>query len=216
MNWFGPLFFLGVLLVLLVSLWNGRAPRPASEPGSVAIVETAETFSIANPLPTLPPPPTPEPLETAPDFLLTDLFDETILRKRSDYNGRPLILNFWASWCVPCREEMPALQRAYDEYGPSGLAVLGVNETYIDDLAAAQDFVAELELTFPSVRDDDGKTSDELYRVIGLPTSVFVTPDGEVAYVQIGQMTEEQIQFYSSQLVAGLQRQRPRVSGGLR
>ncbi|RME00956.1 MAG: hypothetical protein D6816_12985 [Bacteroidetes bacterium] len=78
-----------------------------------------------------------------------------------------------------------------------------VTNVHNDDLEAAQAFVTDLGLTFPSVRDDDGKTSDELYRIIGLPTSVFVTPEGKVAYVQIGQMTEEQIRFYSSQLFAG-------------
>jgi thiol-disulfide isomerase/thioredoxin len=138
----------------------------------------------------------------AADFALPDLFDEAIILRRSDYDGRPLILNFWASWCAPCREEMPALQRAYDVYSAEGLMVLGINETYIDDLDAAQVFVTELGLTFPIVRDDTGEMSEDSYRVIGLPTSVFVTPDGKVAHVQIGQMSEEQIQFYSSQLVA--------------
>ncbi len=204
-SWFGPFFALAVLSIILLGMWNDSRLRRAlqPEPGAAAIVGAAESFPIADALPTFPPLPTPKPLATAPDFILPDLFDETIMRTRSEYDGRPLILNFWASWCGPCRAEMPALQRAYDEYSPSGLMVLGINETYIDNLEAAQAFVTELGLTFPSVRDGDGKTSDDLYRVIGLPTSVFITPEGKVAHVQIGQMSEEQIQSYSSQLAAG-------------
>jgi len=204
-NWFGPVFALGVLSIILLGMWNDNRLRAAlqPEPGAAAIVGAAESAPIADSLPAFSPLPTPKPLKTAPDFILPDLFDETIMRTRSEYDGRPLILNFWASWCVPCREEMPALQRAYDVYSLNGLVVLGVNETYIDSLEAAQAFVTELGLTFPSVRDDDGKTSDDLYRVIGLPTSVFITPEGKIAHVQIGQMSEEQIQYYSSQLIAG-------------
>ncbi|GAB4262638.1 MAG: hypothetical protein Kow0080_00160 [Candidatus Promineifilaceae bacterium] len=202
-NWFGPLFFLGVLVVLVVGLWNGRPARPSTDKNGVIVVETAVSYPLDLSQPTYEPPPTAVPIKIAPDFALIDLFDETIVHTRSEYNGRPLILNFWASWCVPCREEMPALQRAYDEFSPNGLAILGINETYIDNLEAAQAFVTDLGLTFPSVRDEDGKTSDELYRIIGLPTSIFITPEGKVAHVQIGQMTEEQIQFYSSQLIAG-------------
>ncbi len=205
-----PAFLLTLVVAILsAGFLNGwwQLPQqngsPQAESNGIVIVETTAMFPLDESQPTYEPPPTPVPVKNAADFALPDLFDETTIRRRSDYNGRPLILNFWASWCVPCREEMPALQRAYDKYGPSGLMVLGINQTYIDDLEAAQAFVTELGLTFPSVRDDDGKTSDELYRVIGLPTSVFITPEGKVAHVQIGQMSEEQIQFFSSQLVAG-------------
>ena len=116
-----------------------------------------------------------------------------------DNEGRACIgLNFWASWCVPCREEMPALERAYQLYQEQGLVVLGINQLYVDDLAAAQAFVTELQLTFLNVADESGQVSERLYRVVGLPTSVFITPDGEIAHVQIGQMTDRQIDSYSS------------------
>jgi thiol-disulfide isomerase/thioredoxin len=182
-------------------------PRPDGDPQAesnvVFIVETVAIFPLDESQPTYEPPPTPVPVKNAADFALPDLFDETIIRRRSDYDGRPLILNFWASWCAPCREEMPALQRAYETNRDDELVVLGVNETYIDDIEAARDFVNELGLTFPSIRDDSGDMSSQLYRVIGLPTSVFITPAGDVAHVQIGQMSDAQIETFSRQLIAG-------------
>lgn len=140
---------------------------------------------------------------SAPEFVLPDLFEESLNRSLDGYRGRPVILNFWASWCVPCKAEMPALQRAFEKYRDDGLVVLGVNQTFIDDLDAARDFVNELALTFPNVRDDTGNTSQRLYQVMGLPTSVLITPDGEIAHRQIGQMTEAQINTFSRQLAAG-------------
>jgi thiol-disulfide isomerase/thioredoxin len=143
------------------------------------------------------------PVKMARDFTLMELFDGTNSLSLSDYAGQPVILNFWASWCVPCKAEMPALERAYESHGDEGLVVLGVNQTFIDDLDAARDYVNELALTFPSVRDDTGNISEGLYQVMGLPTSVLITPDGEIAHEQIGQMTDVQIDAFSRQLVAG-------------
>ncbi len=176
---------------------------PQTESNGIVIVETVAVFPLDPSQPTYEPPPTPIPVKNAADFALPDLFDEIIIRRRSDYDGRPLILNFWASWCAPCREEMPALQRAYEANQEDGLVVLGVNETYMDDVAAARDFVNELALTFPNIRDDAGDMSSQLYRVIGLPTSIFISAEGEVAHVQVGQMSDEQIETFSRQLIAG-------------
>jgi hypothetical protein len=98
---------------------------------------------------------------------------------------------------------MPALQQAYQEHSREGLVLLGVNQTYIDDLDAAQAFVQELNVTFPSVRDDTGNISEGRYRVLGLPTTVFITPDASIAHVQIGQLTESQIANFTQKLIAG-------------
>ncbi|MFQ5433269.1 MAG: peroxiredoxin family protein [Anaerolineae bacterium] len=145
-------------------------------------------------------------LETAtiaPDFTLPDLFDAEVTRGLSSYAGQPVILNFWASWCVPCRTEMPALQNVYDQLRDEGLVVLGINQLYVDELQAAQDFVAELQLTFPHVRDETGSMSEQQYQIMGLPTTYFVSPDGKIMHVQIGQMSDMQIDTLSRQLVAG-------------
>ena len=100
-------------------------------------------------------------------------------------------------------DEMPALQRAYASRKDEGLTVLGINGTHIDNLEDARTFVTELNLTFPVLRDDKGLVSDDKYRVIGLPTSVFITRSGKVSYIQIGVMTEEEVEAYSSQLLVG-------------
>lgn len=208
---------LGVLFVLLLSLflageingwWQIISP-PGERPGaaledseevtgpSVAILETAVP-AAATPTPL----PVAEPETAAPPFHLPDLFDDTVTVALSDYAGQPVILNFWASWCVPCRDEMPALERIYQQYQEQGLIVLGVNQLYIDELQTAQAFATELQLTFPNVADETGEVSQQRYRVVGLPTSVFITPNGEIAHVQVGQLTKEQIITYSQQLVA--------------
>ncbi len=141
--------------------------------------------------------------EPAPDFTLADLFDERIAYTLSGYRGRPVILNFWASWCVPCRREMPALQATAERYAEDGLFVLGMNQTYIDDVDAARDFVEELGLTFPNSRDDSGLVGSDSYRVVGIPTSVFISAAGDVVHIQIGEMSLEQMATYSERLITG-------------
>ena len=144
---------------------------------------------------------TAEPVARVPDFALPGLLDETVVRRVSDYAGRPFILNFWASWCVPCRAEMPALERVYVEHEAEGLGVLGVHQTAVDDVATAQAFVRELGLTFPSVRDGDGSVSSGLFGIRRLPVSIFVTAEGAIARTQIGQLSDDQIEAWSHELV---------------
>lgn len=214
-NWFG----LGVVLLLGLAIgvavvgsgndWWGLAPgTEARASATVAAVSTTPTVSptpFATATAMTSPSPAGERLfqRKPPPFTLPDLYDDGLRRSLADYAGQPVILNFWASWCVPCRAEMPALQRAYERHQADRLVVLGVNQTFIDDLGAARAFVWELSLTFPSVRDDSGDVSSNQYRVVGLPTSVFVTPEGTIAHVQVGQMSDEQVETYSRRLVAG-------------
>lgn len=146
--------------------------------------------------------------EQAPDFTLPDLFEETTTFTLSDYRGRPVILNFWASWCVPCRREMPALEATAANYADEGLLLLGMNQTYIDDLAAARAFVEELALSFPNTRDDSGAVGSNAYQIVGIPTTVFIDRDGEVVHIQIGEMSLEQITTYTERLIAGERLQR--------
>ncbi len=168
-------------------------PTPGESPASVPVAAQARQKATSA---------TGGDQAQAPLFALADLFDASLARRLDDYAGQPVILNFWASWCVPCRIEMPALQQAYDNGRQAGLVVLGVNETYIDSLDAAQEFYRELALTFPAVRDDTGITSEMKYQIIGLPTTVFISPEGQIVHRHIGQMTEDQVRRYSQQLIA--------------
>ena len=119
----------------------------------------------------------------APDFELTTSTGETV--RLSDLRGKPLIVNFWASWCEPCRYEMPAMQRVYQEYSGQGLEILAVNSTSQDTLQAALDFAAQQGLTFPILLDQQGAVSSS-YRVQALPSTFFVRPDGVIQEVVVG------------------------------
>lgn len=136
----------------------------------------------------------------APDFTLNTLDGEAVTL--SELRGRPVFINFWATWCGPCRIEMPAIERAYQEHAGEGLTVLAVNLTDVDDVASVSTFVDELNLTFPILLDVDGYVSGELYRVPGLPMSVFITPDGITERIQIGPMTGEQINEFVGEILA--------------
>jgi cytochrome c biogenesis protein CcmG/thiol:disulfide interchange protein DsbE len=92
--------------------------------------------------------------------------------------GQVVVVNFWASWCPPCREEAPLVERVWRTYRERGVVVVGVN---IQDLESdARRFVAEASLTFPVVRDRDGRVKGE-YGVAGVPETFFIGPDGRIA-----------------------------------
>lgn len=119
----------------------------------------------------------------APDFqLLTRSGDELQL---SNYQGRAIILNFWASWCPPCRSEMPAMQRVYNKYQDQGLIVIAVNATNSDSINRANEFADANSLKFPIVYDLDGAVNAD-YRVSSLPTTFFITPSGVIDEIVIG------------------------------
>ena len=124
---------------------------------------------------------------SAPDFELTNLEGESV--RLSQFKGRVVLLNGWASWCPPCRAEMPAIQRVYQEFAKDGLVVLAVNSTSQDDLAEARSFVERNWLDFPVLLDSDGSWV-RLYHVISLPTSFFIAKDGVVRKVVVGEMPE--------------------------
>jgi thiol-disulfide isomerase/thioredoxin len=94
-----------------------------------------------------------------------------------------LILNFWASWCVECRPEMPVLEQLHREFAPRGLAIVGVNAR--EGTEAVRRYARELGLTFPLVLDPDGRIK-ALYGVIGLPTTFVAGRDGRAVALAIG------------------------------
>jgi cytochrome c biogenesis protein CcmG, thiol:disulfide interchange protein DsbE len=120
-------------------------------------------------------------VEPAPDFALTAL-DGSRVRLR-DLRGRVVLLNFWATWCAPCRDEMPALARLGVELGDRGLAVLAVNHQEAPDVVAA--FARELGVTVPVLLDSAGDVA-ERYRVQALPTTYLIGRDGTLAGVVLG------------------------------
>lgn len=127
--------------------------------------------------------PAPQAGFLAPDFTLvgTDGAAYTL----SGLRGRPILINLWASWCAPCRAEMPAIQRLHEEFQAQGLLVLAVNMTSQDDETAARLFAEEYGLTFPILLDLDGEVG-RLYQNRALPSSYFVDPNGVIQEVVIG------------------------------
>ncbi len=135
--------------------------------------------------------------DMAPDFSLQDLNGETV--KLSQFRGRPVLINFWATWCGPCRLEMPEIEAAYQTYQKQGFAVLAVDvQEPPEDVRA---FVEELRLSFVPLLDTAGTVFD-LYQVRALPTSYFIDRQGRISAVHLGPMTGEQIHGYVEGLLA--------------
>ncbi len=99
--------------------------------------------------------------------------------------GKPVVVNVWATWCPPCRAEMPALEQYYEKYQGQGLVVLGLNATDQDLPLNIVPFVQDNKLTFPILLDETGQVSQK-YQVRSLPTTFFINRDGSIAEVVIG------------------------------
>lgn len=110
------------------------------------------------------------------DFTATDLSGHTW--RLADLRGRPVVINFWASWCPPCREELPELQRLADKYADAGLVVLLINVDEPDEVAA--NYLRQEGITLPCIVDEGGRLARR-FRVLGLPTTLLVSPDGTLA-----------------------------------
>jgi len=112
----------------------------------------------------------------------------------SELRGQPVVLNLWATWCGPCREEMPTIEKVYRDYKDLGLVVIGLNLTSQDSEQAVAAFVQELGLTFPIALDRDGSVSNR-YQLLGLPTTFFIDREGVIRSVVVGgPMSEALIQ----------------------
>ena len=119
----------------------------------------------------------------APDFELPNSTGKTV--KLSDLRGQAVLVNLWATWCPPCREEMQSIEKVYNEYKDQGFVVLAVNMTYQDDTQKIPAFVAERELTFPILLDETGNMAND-YQMRSLPSSYFIGRDGVINEVVIG------------------------------
>jgi peroxiredoxin len=120
----------------------------------------------------------------APDFTLDTLDGSQVTL--SKLRGQIVVVNFWATWCLPCRAETPALEKSYAQYKDSGVVILGVNLTDQDSIREVESFVQEFRLTYPILLDRDGTVSNTLYQIRGLPTTFFVNREGIIRTVLVG------------------------------
>jgi peroxiredoxin len=134
----------------------------------------------------------------APDFELENSNGELI--RLSEVKGRPILINFWATWCAPCRLEMPAMQDRFESYRIEGLEVLAVN--FDETSEEVREFADELGLTFNLLLDPGGRIQ-RAYQIRGYPTSYFVDSSGIIRVLHIGVMTEGQLDDYLAEIGLG-------------
>ena len=136
--------------------------------------------------------------EPAPNFTVSTFSGETF--DLADYRGSPVIINFWASWCGPCRIEAPELEQAWRRFGEEGVVFIGVNVQDFDDSALS--FIEEFNITYPNGPDEEGLATID-YGVGGIPVTFFIDQDGMVARRFVGSMNQAQLSVWINELNDG-------------
>lgn len=171
-GWRPSLFFWVLVALSLLVLGAGIWQLQASQGQTIA--EPKPTSDVA-------------PRSIAPDFALQTADGQTV--RLRDLRGKVVLLNFWATWCPPCKAEMPDLDALHREYGASqGFVVLGVNMEEGAEAVAA--FAAERKITFPLLLDSDGQVSGRLFAVRSLPTSLIIDREGFIRDAWTGQISK--------------------------
>jgi peroxiredoxin len=135
----------------------------------------------------------------APDFELQTYDGEAI--RLDAFKGQPVLINFWATWCGPCRIEMPAIQSKFTEFEPE-LAVLAVN--FDESASEIEKFSEELGLSFELLVDPGGVVNQQVYQVRAYPSSFFIDSEGIIQVVHLGLMTENQLDDYLGRVGVGV------------
>ncbi len=177
---------LGLLAVILGGLWywDARGDGSSGADDAYGVVELPEDRNTTGRSPA------PEAGRAGPDFLLEQPDGGTL--RLSDLQGQPVVLNFWATWCPPCRTEIPELVLAYERYGGQGLVIVAVDLQESDDQVLQ--FAEEFGMAFPLVIDRDGDVAN-VWRlggpIEGIPSSYFLDETGVIRSFYYGPMTED-------------------------
>ena len=140
------------------------------------------------------------PGKEAPAFSLESFSGGTV--SLADFEGQPVIINFWASWCAPCRQEMPALETTWQLFRERDLVVVGINLPKSDPEESARAFLDEFGISYPNVFDMRGFTAID-YGVSGIPVTFFVDREGVVTRRFVGTLTDGSLMVWTEELVGG-------------
>ncbi len=137
-------------------------------------------------------------LQKAPDFAVLSENSEVV--QFSDFTGKPIVINFWATWCGPCRSEFPAFQRAYETHGEDvHFMMINLTDGSRDTVQSVKAFAEEYHYTFP-IYFDTGYNAANAYGISPIPVSVFINAEGEIVQKHTGAMTEAQLTQYLSMI----------------
>ncbi|MBO8173243.1 MAG: TlpA family protein disulfide reductase [Bacillaceae bacterium] len=184
------IFILIVVALVAIAIYNNisqneqaQDPQTSGSVGETAPAEEASSEAL------------PEEGFKAPDFTLETLDGETLTLSQV---GKPMMLNFWASWCPPCQAEAPDMARLYAKYGDK-VEIVAVNLLTQDEVDKAREFVEEYGFTFPIPLDETGDVS-MMYRVQGIPTSFYIDRNGTIIKKVVGIIPPEEMESLFRQL----------------
>jgi cytochrome c biogenesis protein CcmG, thiol:disulfide interchange protein DsbE len=133
----------------------------------------------------------------APELTLSDTQGDS--HALADYRGQVVLVNLWATWCPPCKEEMPALQTFYDKYQKSGFVIIGVNDG--DPTADVLKFVNDYELTFPVWLDPTYIATEQAFKTLNLPSSFVIDRDGTTRLMWVGGISRAMLEKHVTPLI---------------
>src|SRR5687768_4614245 len=133
----------------------------------------------------------------APRLTLTDI--QGVEHSISDYQGQVVLVNLWATWCMPCKEEMPALQAFYDKYQKNGFVIIAVNDG--DPTADVLQFVKDYQLTFPVWLDPTYIATEQAFKTLNLPSSFVIDPNGTTRLMWMGGISRTMLEKHVAPLI---------------